>query len=129
MLSSSKNALDLLQEFGGGVKLGRDESPASPHFVLLSAVCVKNPLLELQRAKLAIESDLETQHSSPSKAASREVHVRGRSSYEASARAAGGVAAGGRAVRYTIVRPTAYFKSLAGQVLPNGPMRNGSVLV
>lgn len=57
----SKNALDLLREVGkpspeplhspaDTASPGGDGSPR-PHFVLLSAVCVKNPKLELQRAK------------------------------------------------------------------------------
>ncbi|MAT82994.1 MAG: hypothetical protein CMD39_01765 [Gammaproteobacteria bacterium] len=50
-------------------------------FVLLSAICVQNPRLEFQRAKLAFEAKL----------------------------AASGLS-------YAIVRPTAYFKSLAGQI-------------
>jgi len=51
------------------------------HFVLLSAICVQNPQLEFQRAKLAFEASL----------------------------AASGLG-------YSIVRPTAFFKSLAGQI-------------
>ena len=52
------------------------------HFVLLSAICVQKPLLEFQRAKLALEGKLES---------------------------AGDIT-------YSIIRPTAFFKSLAGQV-------------
>jgi uncharacterized protein YbjT (DUF2867 family) len=52
------------------------------HFVLLSAICVQKPLLEFQKAKLQLESEL--------------------------------AAAGD--ITYSIVRPTAFFKSLAGQV-------------
>jgi hypothetical protein len=65
----SKNALDLLREVGspsirstlltpraGGAfpagAAGAAGGSVSPHFVLLSAVCVKKPTLELQRAKL-----------------------------------------------------------------------------
>jgi len=51
------------------------------HFVLLSAICVQNPQLEFQRAKLAFEADL--------------------------------TASG---LDHSIVRPTAFFKSLAGQI-------------
>ncbi|KAG0488119.1 hypothetical protein HPP92_006930 [Vanilla planifolia] len=56
------------------------------HFVLLSAICVQKPLLEFQRAKLKFESEL------------------------------GAEAAKDPAFSYSIVRPTAFFKSLGGQV-------------
>ncbi|KAF3456140.1 hypothetical protein FNV43_RR00790 [Rhamnella rubrinervis] len=56
------------------------------HFVLLSAICVQKPLLEFQRAKLKFEADL----------------VR--------------AAAEDNRFTYSIVRPTAFFKSLGGQV-------------
>lgn len=51
------------------------------HFVLLSAICLQNPQLEFQRAKLAFEATLAA---SP--------------------------------LDHSIVRPTAFFKSLAGQI-------------
>jgi len=56
------------------------------HFVLLSAICVQKPLLEFQRAKLRFESALQD-------AAEKDATF-----------------------SYSIVRPTAFFKSLAGQV-------------
>lgn len=56
------------------------------HFVLLSAVCVQKPLLEFQRAKLRFEGELAAE-------ASRDPSF-----------------------TYSIVRPTAFFKSLGGQV-------------
>lgn len=56
------------------------------HFVLLSAICVQKPLLEFQRAKLKFEAELEKE------------------------------AAEGTGFTYSIVRPTAFFKSLGGQV-------------
>ncbi|KAK8954628.1 hypothetical protein KSP39_PZI001742 [Platanthera zijinensis] len=56
------------------------------HFVLLSAICVQKPLLEFQRAKLKFESEL------------------------------AGEAAKDPDFSYSIVRPTAFFKSLGGQV-------------
>lgn len=56
------------------------------HFVLLSAICVQKPLLEFQRAKLKFEGELVEQ----------------------------AVEEGG--MSYSIVRPTAFFKSLGGQV-------------
>ncbi len=56
------------------------------HFVLLSAICVQRPLLEFQRAKLKLEAELVAQAAQP-----------------------GGLT-------YSIVRPTAFFKSLGGQV-------------
>ena len=52
------------------------------HFVLLSAFCVKNPLLQFQRAKLKFEAELQAQS----------------------------------AMTYSIVRPTAFFKSVSGQL-------------
>ena len=61
--------------------LNAAQAAGIPHFVLLSAICVQNPLLAFQHAKLAFESAL--------------------------------IASG---VRYSIVRPTAFFKSLSGQV-------------
>lgn len=56
------------------------------HFVLLSAICVQKPLLEFQRAKLKFESELIKE------------------------------AEEGSGFSYSIVRPTAFFKSLGGQV-------------
>ncbi len=56
------------------------------HFVLLSAICVQKPLLEFQRAKLKIETELQSQND----------------------------------LTYAIVRPTAFFKSLGGQVCGKG---------
>ncbi|KAH8499798.1 hypothetical protein H0E87_015153 [Populus deltoides] len=56
------------------------------HFVLLSAICVQKPLLEFQRAKLKFEADL-----------MRETEM-------------------DSGFTYSIVRPTAFFKSLGGQV-------------
>ncbi|KAK4797663.1 hypothetical protein SAY86_029989 [Trapa natans] len=56
------------------------------HFVLLSAICVQKPLLEFQRAKLKLEAEL----------------------MEEAAKDVG--------FTYSIVRPTAFFKSLGGQV-------------
>ncbi|XP_078445249.1 NAD(P)-binding Rossmann-fold superfamily protein [Wolffia australiana] len=57
------------------------------HLVLLSAICVQKPLLEFQRAKLKFEAELEQE-----------------------AKNSDG------SFTYSIVRPTAFFKSLAGQV-------------
>lgn len=56
------------------------------HFVLLSAICVQKPLLEFQRAKLKFESELMSKAQEDS------------------------------GFSYSIVRPTAFFKSLGGQV-------------
>ncbi|XP_015873099.3 divinyl chlorophyllide a 8-vinyl-reductase, chloroplastic [Ziziphus jujuba] len=56
------------------------------HFVLLSAICVQKPLLEFQRAKLKFEAELMTE------------------------------AEEDNGFTYSIVRPTAFFKSLGGQV-------------
>lgn len=56
------------------------------HFVLLSAICVQKPLLEFQRAKLRFEAELIEE------------------------------AEKDEFFSYSIVRPTAFFKSLGGQV-------------
>ncbi|XP_021897364.1 divinyl chlorophyllide a 8-vinyl-reductase, chloroplastic, partial [Carica papaya] len=56
------------------------------HFVLLSAICVQKPLLEFQRAKLKFEAELMKEAEEDS------------------------------GFTYSIVRPTAFFKSLGGQV-------------
>lgn len=56
------------------------------HFVLLSAICVQKPLLEFQRAKLKFEAELIEE------------------------------AEKDESFSYSIVRPTAFFKSLGGQV-------------
>lgn len=56
------------------------------HFVLLSAICVQKPLLEFQRAKLKFETELGEEAEKDS------------------------------SFTYSIVRPTAFFKSLGGQV-------------
>ncbi|OVA15058.1 hypothetical protein BVC80_949g75 [Macleaya cordata] len=56
------------------------------HFVLLSAICVQKPLLEFQRAKLKFEAELMKEAENDS------------------------------GFSYSIVRPTAFFKSLGGQV-------------
>ncbi|KAF5738696.1 divinyl chlorophyllide a 8-vinyl-reductase chloroplastic [Tripterygium wilfordii] len=56
------------------------------HFVLLSAICVQKPLLEFQRAKLKFEAELMEEANKD------------------------------KGFTYSIVRPTAFFKSLGGQV-------------
>ncbi|KAJ4955123.1 hypothetical protein NE237_011906 [Protea cynaroides] len=56
------------------------------HFVLLSAICVQKPLLEFQRAKLKFEAELMREAEEDEN------------------------------FTYSIVRPTAFFKSLGGQV-------------
>jgi divinyl chlorophyllide a 8-vinyl-reductase len=52
------------------------------HFVLLSAFCVRKPVLQFQKAKLQFEAALRSQNDVP----------------------------------YTVVRPTAFFKSVSGQL-------------
>jgi len=61
---------------------GRDARVNARHFVLLSAFCVRNPLLQLQQAKLKFEAELTAQ----------------------------------KDLTYSIVRPTAFFKSVSGQL-------------
>lgn len=72
----------------GVMEAARDATAATGgvHFVLLSAVCVQKPLLAFQHAKLRMEAAL---------AAAAEADP---------------------TFSYAIVRPTAFFKSLAGQV-------------
>ncbi|KAF9605407.1 hypothetical protein IFM89_016984 [Coptis chinensis] len=62
------------------------KNQGASHFVLLSAICVQKPLLEFQRAKLKFESELMKEAAEES------------------------------GLTYSIVRPTAFFKSLGGQV-------------
>lgn len=61
------------------LKAGRNAN--ARHFVLLSAFCCRNPLLQLQQAKLKFEAELQAQSD----------------------------------LSYSIVRPTAYFKSISAQ--------------
>ena len=61
---------------------GRDPSVKARHFVLLSAYCVKRPLLQFQKAKLKFEAALTKQED----------------------------------MTWSIVRPTAFFKSVSGQL-------------
>lgn len=61
---------------------GRDPSVKARHFVLLSAYCVKKPLLQFQKAKLKFEAALRKQEE----------------------------------MTWSIVRPTAFFKSVSGQL-------------
>jgi divinyl chlorophyllide a 8-vinyl-reductase len=67
---ATKNSLDVGRAHG------------AQHFVLLSAICVQKPLLELQKAKLKFETELQNTEG----------------------------------LAWSIVRPTAFFKSLEGQV-------------
>ena len=61
---------------------GRDERIQAKHFVLLSAFCCRNPLLQLQQAKLKFEAEMAAQDD----------------------------------MTWTSVRPTAFFKSVSGQL-------------
>jgi divinyl chlorophyllide a 8-vinyl-reductase len=61
--------------------LAAAKAAQSSQFILLSAFCVKKPLLEFQKAKLQFENEL--------------------------------IKSG---VKYSIVRPTAFFKSVSGQL-------------
>lgn len=64
---------------------GSGKSGSLPQFILLSAFCVGKPRLEFQKAKLKMEAALQ------------------------------GAQQKGTLQKYSIVRPTAYFKSLSGQ--------------
>lgn len=66
--------------------LAAGRNHGASHFVLLSAICVQKPLLEFQRAKLKFEAEM-------MKGAEED-----------------------SGFTYSIVRPTAFFKSLGGQV-------------
>lgn len=71
----------------GVMEVAREATaPGGVHFVLLSAVCVQKPLLAFQHAKLRMEAALTA------------------------------AADADPTFSYAIVRPTAFFKSLAGQV-------------
>ncbi|KAK1858577.1 hypothetical protein I4F81_001178 [Pyropia yezoensis] len=71
----------------GVMEVAREATaPGGVHFVLLSAVCVQKPLLAFQHAKLRMEAALTA------------------------------AAEADPTFSYAIVRPTAFFKSLAGQV-------------
>ena len=63
------------------LEIGQEEDVNAKHFVLLSAFCVRRPLLQLQKAKLKFEKALTSQND----------------------------------LTYSIVRPTAFFKSVSGQ--------------
>jgi divinyl chlorophyllide a 8-vinyl-reductase len=60
---------------------GRSSQVQARHFILLSAFCCRNPILQLQQAKLKFEAELQKQTD----------------------------------LTYSIVRPTAFFKSVSGQ--------------
>ena len=61
---------------------GRDDRVNARHFILLSAFCCRNPLLQLQQAKLKFEAELANQDD----------------------------------MTWSVVRPTAFFKSVSGQL-------------
>lgn len=61
---------------------GRDERVKARHYILLSAFCCQKPLLQLQKAKLQLESELAKQND----------------------------------LTWSVVRPTAFFKSVSGQL-------------
>ncbi|CAM6093734.1 unnamed protein product [Calypogeia fissa] len=96
--------ISCLASRGGGVKdswlvdytatrnsLDAGRALGASHFVLLSAICVQKPLLEFQKAKLKFEAELQ-------------------------AMAMEEEGEGSLGLTYSIVRPTAFFKSLGGQV-------------
>ncbi|KAA8495447.1 Divinyl chlorophyllide a 8-vinyl-reductase, chloroplastic [Porphyridium purpureum] len=96
--AKSTIVVSCLASRGGGIKdsnlidyqatlntLRAGREAGASHFILLSAICVQKPLLEFQRAKLKFEAEL-------SKEAERDQDF-----------------------SFSIVRPTAFFKSLAGQ--------------
>ncbi|KAK1277042.1 hypothetical protein QJS04_geneDACA003365 [Acorus gramineus] len=98
-VTSLDAVVSCLASRGGGIKeswtvdysatrnsLAAARARGASHFVLLSAICVQKPQLEFQRAKLKFEAELETE------------------------------AMADPAFTYSIVRPTAFFKSLGGQV-------------
>jgi divinyl chlorophyllide a 8-vinyl-reductase len=67
--------------------LNAGQASGITHFVLLSAYCVRKPLLQFQLAKLKFEKELVAASKAPT-----------------------------NPVSYSIVRPTAFFKSVSGQL-------------
>jgi divinyl chlorophyllide a 8-vinyl-reductase len=90
------------------------------HFVLLSAICVQKPLLEFQRAKLKFEAALQVGMASAHTPLCICMLCQGRMHFQAPHRHTNaelrGMLQGAGDITYSIVRPTAFFKSLAGQV-------------
>jgi len=92
------------------------------HLVLLSAICVQRPLLEFQRAKLALERGLAAMATGGSSSGSTSSNNSGSSSGSGGngsgkdGDGSGNGNGGRRPVSFSVVRPTAFFKSLAGQV-------------
>lgn len=80
------------------------------HFVLLSAICVQKPLLEFQRAKLQLEQELQARGLRVTAC----VRACATPSHTTRTHALTPQAASG--ITHSIVRPTAFFKSVAGQV-------------
>lgn len=74
-------------DYGASLNTLREGRKAgASHYILLSAICVQKPLLEFQRAKLRFEAKLKQEADSDP------------------------------SFSYSIVRPTAFFKSLAAQI-------------
>jgi divinyl chlorophyllide a 8-vinyl-reductase len=71
------------------------------HFVLLSAFCVKNPWLQFQLAKLQLEAELQNQEQKEDAEQAADVAVKNGLTH---------------VMTYTVVRPTAFFKSVSGQL-------------
>jgi divinyl chlorophyllide a 8-vinyl-reductase len=74
------------------------------HLVLLSAICVQRPLLEFQRAKLALEQGL------------ARMAQQGGDGGGSSSSSGNNTSTKAPPPSFSVVRPTAFFKSLAGQV-------------
>ena len=98
-------------DYGGGMNLLHAQRNISlsinevGHYVLLSAFCCGKPLLQYQHAKLKLEEEI-IQYSKQSFS----------SSSPASSSSSSSSSSSQSLLTYSIVRPTAYFKSLDGQV-------------
>jgi divinyl chlorophyllide a 8-vinyl-reductase len=101
-------------DYGGGVNLLHAQRNISlsinevGHYVLLSAFCCGKPLLQYQHAKLKLEEEI-IQYSKQSSASPSSLLSSSPSSSSSSSSSQS-------LLTYSIVRPTAYFKSLDGQV-------------
>ncbi len=121
-------------DYGGGSNLLKgleklnEDKPASvpPHYVLLSAFCCGKPLLQFQFAKLKLEEELilsamcrvddpEGCYNSLEKSSPLRKYA-AKASVESLTPEKSKILPYGGGVTHSIVRPTAYFKSLDGQI-------------
>jgi divinyl chlorophyllide a 8-vinyl-reductase len=122
-------------DYGGGSnllkgleKLNEEKSlNIPPHYVLLSAYCCGKPLLQFQYAKLKLEEELilsamcsvdepEGCYDSLEKSSELERYVAKEAVESLTPQKSKVLPYGGGGVTHSIIRPTAYFKSLDGQI-------------